>query len=57
MKKFHVYWDATITAESHEDAANIALEMMTDTECPARSFKVGEPKKAHLITEYKEIHV
>lgn len=57
MAIFNVFWDAKIVANSKEDAAKICMEMLSDPECPARCFKIGEVKKGKMVVVYEDVPV
>ena len=39
---YTVTWTAVISADSHHEAAKLALEMLRDAESPAKVFEVEE---------------
>jgi hypothetical protein len=56
--KYHVFWEASIDADSDVDAAKIAMEMICEPDSLARFFSVGERKGKKLnFTQYRQIEV
>ncbi len=59
MKEFHVRWEIEVDAESHEAAAQKALEMQRDPESVATAFTVsatdGEDRSERLVDLHAEV--